>query len=115
MDVINFDAYAHSENAALYSKEFNAFLERGGQIAWGIVPVIEELLLKETVPGLVERLEKGMALFVEKGVDEALLVASSWIIPSCETVLLTEDQSDQVFEMTREISERMREKYGLAA
>jgi hypothetical protein len=36
-----------------------------------------------------------------------------WVIPSCETVLPTEARSDRALDMTREISERMREKYGL--
>jgi len=112
--IINFDAYAHAENAALYYREFKAFIERGGMIAWGIVPVEENLLAGETVPRLVERLERGIELFVGKGIDEGQLVRSSWIIPSCETVLLTEEQSDRVFEMTRRISEIMREKYGMA-
>ena len=51
---------------------------------------------------------------VGKGIDEQQLALSSWIIPSCETVLLTEEQSDLVFMMTREISQIMREKYALA-
>ena len=112
--IINFDAYAHAENAALYSREFKAFVDRGGMIAWGIVPVQEDLLAQETVPSLIERLERGIELFVNKGIDEAQLALSSWIIPSCETVLLTEEQSDRVFVMTREISQIMREKYAPA-
>jgi len=114
VDVINFDAYAHSENASLYARQFKAFLDRGGMIAWGIVPVQEELLRRESVSSLVERLERGIEMFVRQGIDEETLAASSWIIPSCETVLLTEDDSDRVFGMTREISEIMREKYGLS-
>jgi len=115
VDIINFDAYQHSENMALYSKQLRQFLERGGMIAWGIVPVIEELLLKETVPSLVERLEKGINLFVRQGIDEELLVSSSWILSSCETILLTHEQSDLVFGMIKEISQIMRKKYGCDA
>jgi len=115
IDVINFDAYAYAENAALYAKQFKVFLENGGMIGWGIVPVIEDLLLQESVPSLVERLEKGISQFVSQGIDEELLVSSSWILPSCETVLLTVDQSDLAFEMTSEISKIMKEKYGFDA
>lgn len=114
VDIINFDAYQHSDNAALYHKEFKKFLEDGGMIGWGIVPVMEDLLLKESVPSLVERLERGMDLFVSRGIDENLLASSSWILPSCETVLLTPEQSDLVFRMTREVSEIMRGKYGFS-
>lgn len=112
VDVINFDAYQHSDKIALYSKEVNVFLENGGMIGWGIVPVIEDLILKESVQSLVERLQKGIDLFVSKGIDEKLLASSSWILPSCETVLLTDEQSDLVFNMTKQISKIMKNKYG---
>jgi hypothetical protein len=115
VNVINFDAYQHSDNAALYFKEFKEFLDGGGMIGWGIVPVIEELLLKESVPSLVEKLERGIDLFVKRGIDEEKLVASSWILSSCETVLLTPEQSDLVFSMTRELSEIMKDKYRITS
>jgi hypothetical protein len=60
----------------------------------------------------VERLQRGIDLFAGKGIEEELLVSSSWVLPSCETVLLTPEQSDHVFEMTREISEEMKCRYG---
>jgi len=111
-DVINFDAYAHADKAALYVKDFKRFLERGGMIGWGIVPVSWELLENESLDSLLDRLQKGIDLFVKGGIDEALLAASSWIIPSCETVLMTPDQSDRAFELAREISRTMRIRYG---
>ncbi|MCD4716138.1 MAG: hypothetical protein K8R45_05280 [Desulfobacterales bacterium] len=112
VDVINFDAYQHSDKAALYAEEFKRFLERGGMIGWGIVPVIDALLSGETVSGLVDKLQEGIDLFVSKGIDEELLASSSWVLPSCETVLLTNEQSDVALNMTKEISEIMRGRYG---
>jgi len=114
-DVINFDAYQHAVEASLYAREFRRFIEDGGMIGWGIVPVIEDLLEKETFQSLVEKLEKAIDGFVKAGIDEELLASSSWVLPCCETVLLTEDQSDRVFHLTREISERMRSKYGFSS
>lgn len=111
-DVINFDAYQHADKAALYAKDFKGFLERGGMIGWGIIPVSGELLENETLESLLDRLQKGMDLFVKAGIDENLLASSSWIIPSCETVLLTPDQSDRAFELARAISRTMRVRYG---
>ena len=112
VDVINFDAYQHTEKVALYAEEFKRFIERGGMIGWGIVPVIDALLSGETVSGLVDKLQEGFDLFVSKGIDEELLASSSWVLPSCETVLLTNEQSDLVFKMTNEISQVMRGRYG---
>ncbi len=111
VDIINFDAYQFSDKAALYAKEFDQFLDKGGMIGWGIVPVMADLLENESVSTLLERLEKGIQYFTKGGIDEEKLARASWVLPSCETVLLTNDQSDRVFEMTREISERMKEKY----
>ena len=115
VDVINFDAYMDSDKVALHSKECKAFLERGGMIGWGIVPVVEETLSKESVQRLLEKLEWGINLFVRKGIDEERLVSSSWVVPSCETVLLSPERSDLAFSMTREISKIMRSKYGFDA
>ena len=112
VDIINFDAYKYSDKAALYAGKFDRFLDKGGMIGWGIVPVIEDILMRENVHSLVKKLEEGVGLFVKSGIDEEKLARASWVLPSCETVLLTIEQSDHVFEMTREISEIMKKKYG---
>ena len=112
VDVINFDAYQYSEKVALYAKAFDKFLDRGGMIGWGLIPVIEDIVKNETVQSLVRKLEEGIGYFTERGVDEEKLARASWVLPACETVMLTDKLSDRVFEMTREISFRMKEKYG---
>lgn len=112
IDVINFDAYMYWDKISLYSKELKGFLERGGSIAWGIVPVVDDLLSKESVQSLVEKLEKGIDLLVQSGIDEELVASSSWILPSCETVMLSPEKSDLALSMTSEISRSMKRKYG---
>ena len=111
-DVINFDAYQHADKVALYSEELKKFIKRGGMIGWGIVPVGEEQLMKESTQSLLDRMEKAIDQFVSKGIDEMLLASSSWVLPCCDAVLLTPEQTDLAFRMTREISEAMRVKYG---
>jgi hypothetical protein len=112
IDIINFDAYRYADKAALHADGFKRFIEEGGMIGWGIVPVVEDLLLKENAESLSHKLINGIDLFVKSGVDEALLASASWVIPSCETVLLTPDQSDRAFEMTQEVSRIMKDHYG---
>ena len=112
IDVINFDAYQYADKVALYAGEFDKFMDRGGMIGWGIVPVIEDIVKNETVDSLVKKLGEGISFFVERGVDEEKLARSSWVLPSCETVMLTNEQSDHVFEMTRKISDHMKKEYG---
>jgi len=112
IDVVNFDAYQHSEAFSLYAKEVRAFLERGGMLGWGIVPVVSEWLQREQAEGLIRRLEEGIRRLVRQGIDEMMIAQSSWVLPSCETVLLTPEESDRALRLTREISEAMKAKYG---
>ena len=44
VDILNIDADGFLENLALYPDELKAFLERGGAIAWGIVPNTEAIV-----------------------------------------------------------------------
>jgi hypothetical protein len=112
IDVINFDAYMYWDKLSLYAEELKRFLEEGGTVAWGIVPVVDEFLSKESVLTLLDKLEKGIDLLVQNGIDEELVASSSWILPSCETVLLSPEKSDLAFSMTSEISRLMKKKYG---
>jgi hypothetical protein len=112
VDIINFDAYQYAGKVALYAEEFDKFLNKGGMIGWGIVPVIQDILKNQNAGLLLKKLEDGIAFFVERGIDEETLARASWVLPSCETVLLSEQDSDYVFRITKEISDIMKKKYG---
>jgi hypothetical protein len=106
--IINFDAYQFADKIALYPAEIRAFLERGGMLAWGIVPVAEEILRSENKPHLREKLEKGMELLIQEGIDRQRLLEQSLITPCCTTATLSVDRAEQVFEYTQSISREMR-------
>ena len=72
VDIVNFDACEYLENLALYPGELKAFLERGGRLAWGLVPN-NERALSEDLAGLRAQLKLGMALLEERGVPEERL------------------------------------------
>jgi len=112
VQVVNFDAYQHAEQVALYAKEIQSFIKRGGMLGWGIVPVVSDHLKGETTESLIQRLEEGIERFVQQGIDEKTLAESSWVLPSCETVLLTPEESDRALKITSEISQAMKKKYG---
>lgn len=38
VDILHFDAFEHMQELLIYEKELAAFMERGGMLAWGIVP-----------------------------------------------------------------------------
>ena len=110
-DVINFDAYAYMDKIALYPKEWNQFLERGGMLAWGIVPTSNEKIVSESVEKLVERLEEGFELLVGNGVHREKLLQSSMITPSCATTTMSVELCELAFRYTHKLSQLMRERY----
>ena len=110
-DVINFDAYEYMDKIALYPKEWNRFLERGGILAWGIVPTSNEKIVSESVETLMERLEEGFEVLVGNGVNRERLLEASMITPSCTTSTMSVELSELAFRYTSELSQRMRERY----
>jgi len=116
LDFINFDAYHYGNTMSLYTDELKRFLERGGMISWGIVPTTGATtgvadIENENPSSLVEKLEQMMQLVVDKGIDKEMLCESSWITPSCSTAILSIELAERVYEFTKEVSQRMREKY----
>ena len=109
--VINFDAYQYADKIALYPKEIDAFLGRGGMLAWGIVPVGREALESESEERLLQRLEEGMELLAGRGIGRKKLGERSFVTPCCSTATLSPELAERAFQYTRNISRRMRRKY----
>ena len=110
-DAINFDAYEYADKIALYPQELNAFLERGGMLAWGIVPTADEKIVQESAETLMVRLEKDLQRLVNAGIDRQTLLQSSILTPSCATSIMSLELGERAFQFTSELSQRMREKY----
>ena len=88
VDVLNLDAYGYLENLALYPAELRAFLDRGGRIAWGIVPNNGDIM-NQTAGALVQRLHAGLELIACKAQARGVEITAeelsgrSLITPSC--------------------------------
>jgi methionine synthase II (cobalamin-independent) len=113
IEVLNFDAYEYADNLFLYADKVIEFLEKGGMIAWGIVPTMEENLDKENVGSLTERLEKNMKTLAEKGISMNDILQSSIITPSCGLGPSTIRGAEKALPILREISKKMRDRYGM--
>jgi methionine synthase II (cobalamin-independent) len=72
LDILSFDAYGYLETLSLYPKELKAFLERGGILAWGIVPT-SEAIIKEDAKSLAGRIKEGVKALSKMGIDRTLL------------------------------------------
>jgi hypothetical protein len=106
LDILSFDAYGYLETIALYPKELRSFLERGGGLAWGIIPT-SEAILREDSQSIVNRFNKGIEILVKKGIDPTLLQRAI-ITPSCGTASLSIPLAERVCQITAEVSKRLR-------
>jgi len=107
VDILNLDAYGFIENLALYPTELRAYLDRGGNICWGIIPNNEQIF-NETPLGLADRLRNGIKLIVEKAAARGVTInaeefaSRSLIAPACGLGSTSIEVADRVFEMLAE-------------
>jgi len=111
IDILSFDAYNYASSLSTHSDNVKLFLERGGNIAWGIVPNEEEALVKESLSSLRDRLEEAMAPFTRDGVKFKQLVAQGLVTPSCSLESLSPEAAGQALELTAKLSENLRSRY----
>ena len=111
VDVLSFDAYNYAQSLSLYPGEVKKFLENKGTIAWGIVPNDEELLAKESVASLKDRLEEAMAPFTRNGIHFRQLVRQGLLTPSCGLASLATEAASRALELLAELSGQIRKRY----
>ncbi len=112
VDILNFDAYNFVETLALYPEALNAFLARGGLLAWGIVPVASDAqVMGETAESLTARLEGALNRVAAKGISREALLAATLLTPACGMGTLSEAGATRALELLAEVSGRMRQKY----
>ncbi len=111
VDIVNFDAFEYGETIAMYSEAVKTHLERGGMLAWGVVPT-SKAIQQQTVETMVNHFEKMMDNLASKGVDKQLIIDQAIVTPSCGAGSMDPEDAEKVFEMTQSLSKTMREKYG---
>lgn len=105
IDILSYDAYNFTKEFLLYAPDLKNYLDRGGSIAWGIVPS-SELVEKETLKGLAQRFKSTLSGLVEKGISKDSV--SSLITPSCGVGTLTKESAAKALELASALSEEMR-------
>jgi len=113
VDILNLDAYGYIDNLALYPVELRFFLDRGGFIAWGIVPNNDDIT-NSTPEGLAWNLRQGMNLIQEKAaargvkISTAELAERGLVTPSCGLGSATVAIADRALEILAETGELLR-------
>lgn len=111
LDVISFDAYEYFDKFVLYSEEIKTFLGKGGILAFGIVPTANvEDIDKESAESLAEKWEAQASKLESLGIDRATVLSQTLITPSCGTGSLPLASAVKVLELTKKVSEIIRNK-----
>ena len=107
VDIISFDAYEFMDKYLMYWREIKAFLDRGGYLAWGIVPTSQKIM-NVSLDDLVKKLEEGIRFLTGKGLTSNFIKERSIITPSCGTGTLTIEEAERVMALTHEVSTAMK-------
>ena len=111
VDIVNFDAFAYADTVAMYGKQVKDFLERGGALAWGVVPT-SKAIRQQSVDSLVAKFEQGADNLAAKGgIDKKLIVQQAMITPSCGTGSMEVEDAEMVFALLRKTAEALKAKY----
>jgi methionine synthase II (cobalamin-independent) len=109
VDIISFDAYQYGETIGYYPEQIKGFLDRGGVLAWGIVPSTGAIA-KETPESLVKQLEERMGMLADKGIDSDTLWERCLLTPSCGTGSLVQASAEKALTDLSELSRMLRSK-----
>lgn len=104
--VVNFDAYQYGPTMALYPEDVQALFDRGGYVAWGIVPTSNDVR-QETADSLAKRFEACVKALADKGVDADLARDRAILTPSCGAGSLGEDDARRVFALLKGLREAL--------
>jgi hypothetical protein len=115
LDILSLDAFSNGEVISSYASSVKSFLGRGGVIGWGIVPTNFEPYNRENIDSLEKRLEDIWNNLRKKGVDLELLLSRSLLSPAT-CCLINPDREktvEKAFQLIKELSLRLREKFNL--
>ena len=105
VDIISFDAYDYVDTISLYPAEFTEFLQRGGYLAWGIVPTTDSIK-DENIDSLKIRFDKGTEL-LSKRISADLLLSRILLTPSCGTGSMSIDETLKVFTLLKNLKKEI--------
>lgn len=110
VDIVNFDAFEFAPTICMYSGAVKAHLEKGGVLAWGVVPT-SKAIREQNVDSLAEKLNEGMKALAATGIDLQLVARQAMITPSCGTGSLEPADALKVFETLCALSQKMRQQF----
>ncbi len=108
VDILHFDAFEHMRELLIYEKELAAFMERGGMLAWGIVPTNSEAL-DAGAQKLAEQVMRGAAAIAGfgGGLSDEDVLRKSFISESCGLGSRDEKTAEHCLVLAAEVSDAL--------
>ena len=107
--IVSIDAYTTAKEFLLYADAIVTYMERGGIVAWGIVPAEYKIFSTETPDWLYERYLAIRTRLCTR-MPEHLFDAQSLITPSCGIRFADRKGAVAIMQTAAEISRRIREE-----
>jgi len=108
-DIVNFDAFEYFQGMTLYIDNLNRYLNRGGVLAWGIIPTSDKIQ-EETDKSLRDRFFKCIDDLEQRGVTREMLLNQSLITPSCGMGTMKYSLAEEVLNKLSDTSKLIRKK-----
>lgn len=102
VQVVNFDAYQYGTTMGLYPEKVGELFDRGGYIAWGIVPTSGDIH-NENADTLAEKFDSCVASLENKGFSRDLVIQRSLLTPSCGVGSMSPEDAREVFDTLRQL------------
>ena len=112
LDFLCFFAYSFFEKVLLYAEPLKTFIDRGGILAWGLIPTSNsEHIQNETISSLIDKWESHVEHLALKGVDTTKAVEQSLITPSCGAGSLPVNDALRVLELLQGVSRELQRRH----
>ena len=108
VDILSFDSYGYFDHLLLYDKALTAFIQRGGYLAWGLVPTGDELA-QETGDSLWQRFSSQVERLSGLGLGLPEVLQHSLLTPACGLGYLSPEGATRALTLLAELSDRARQ------
>ncbi len=109
IDILSFDSYGYFDHLLCFDKALAAFFQRGGAVAWGLVPTHAEQLAQETGDSLWQRFTSQVERLAGMGLGLREVLQHSLLTPACGLGYLTPEEATRALTILSELSGRARE------
>ncbi len=111
IDILSFDSYGFFESLRLYGPALSHYVNRGGWLAWGLIPTIDpEEFKKETTDSLWQRFQQQVAqLAQDLKTGPKKILDQSLLTPACGTGYMSQNDARRVLTTLKELGLRGQE------